>query len=616
MKTDTLVIGTAGHIDHGKTSLVRSLTGVDLDALPEEQQRGITIALGFTALELPDGRRAGFVDVPGHERLVRTMIAGATGSDAVLLFVSAVDGVMPQTREHLAILRMLGVSDGVVALTMSDLVDEEMRELAQEDVSDAIEGSFLEDKPIIPFSSVTGVGREELLQALTALQPAERDADGPFRLPVDRAFVRPGFGTVVSGTVWSGTLPDGATVTLLPSGETARVRGIESHGQARDRAEPGRRTALNLAGVDRQQAHRGVLVTDGPVPTPSMVDVMYHHLPSAPPLADGAPVRVLLGTAECLGRLHLAADLSEARPGSTNPAQIRLDGPLPCLRGDRFIVRRTSPVTTLGGGRIVDPFASRMRKKHRMSHGEEIERLDRGEDVVWLERAGELGLSPKEWSERSGTPDLATPLGDRVFAPRVVSRLEGRLLEALANYHAEQPLSLGAHRRELRRGRLGHLPDRVFDALVDKLSEHHSVRVHGPLVRVEGFEVQLTKAQTALQERLAGTITAAGIGGISVKALHEAHPEPEVAALLKLVEAEGTAVQVAGVGWVRAAALSELSGQVRSWFSDHDVLAPADFKELTGLTRKSAIPLLEWLDREGLTQRRGNERIAGPTTAS
>ena len=235
-----LIIGTAGHIDHGKTSLVRTLTGVDLDALPEEKQRGITIALGFTAMALPDGRRAAFVDCPGHERLVRTMVAGAAGIDAVLLCVSAVDGVMPQTREHLAILELLGVRQGAVALTMVDLVDEEMAELAAEDVAETVSGTFLDGAPVVPFSSVEPIGRDALIEVLSRFESSARSTRGPFRLPVDRAFVRPGFGTVVTGTAWSGQLQDGATVHLLPGDQTVRVRGIQTHGSTSMVASCGR----------------------------------------------------------------------------------------------------------------------------------------------------------------------------------------------------------------------------------------------------------------------------------------------------------------------------------------------------------------------------------------
>ncbi len=607
-----LVVGTAGHIDHGKTSLVRALTGVDLDALPEERERGITIALGFTALDLPDGRRAAFVDVPGHERLVRTMVAGATGIDAVLLCVSAVDGVMPQTREHLAILELLGVRRGAVVLTMADLVDDEMLELAEEDVRDAVAGTFLDGAPIVPFSAVTGRGKDDVIEVIAGFPDSERDGSGPFRLPVDRAFVRPGFGTVVTGTAWSGTLEDGSTVRLLPGERTARVRGIQVHGRPAPRAVPGRRTALNLAGVEVDDVPRGTVIARGEVPCPSMIDVRYTHLGAAPPMDDGAAVRVLLGTAECMGRLYLAADAEQFRPEGDHFAQLRLEQPLPCLPGDRFVIRRSSPVHTLGGGVVLDPWTRRMRRRHRAAWGEALRRLAEGDRRVWLERAGDEGLDPADWARRGGAPEDGVVLGDRILAPTVAARLEGALLEALAAFHAEHPLALGAHRRELRRGRLGHLSDRVFDALVDRLAALATVEVAGPLLRVAGFEVVLSPEQVALKEAVERTIDEAGAGGISPRALHAAHPEPEVAALLKLVEDEGTARQIPGLGWVSERSLAELRRRLQAHFAAHDTLSPGAFKELTGLTRKGAIPLLEWLDAQKWTRRAGDLRAAGP----
>jgi selenocysteine-specific elongation factor len=604
-----LLLGTAGHIDHGKTSLVRLLTGQNLDTLPEEQERGITIALGFTPLDLPDGRRVALIDVPGHERLVRTMIAGATGLDAALLVVSAVDGVMPQTREHLAILSLLGLQRGVVAVTMADLVDDELLELAMADVEDAVAGTFLEGAPVIATSAEDGRGKDALLDAIAALPRSEPDVDGPFRLPVDRTFSRSGFGTVATGSAWSGTLKDGATVHLLPDGGTARVRGIEVHGAKSDSARAGHRVALNLAGVDTDAVSRGTVVADrDTIPCPHVLDVTYTQLASMGALEDRTSVRVLLGTAECIGRLHIAADRDEVPPGVTTMAQLRLDQALPCLPGDRFIVRRTSPMETLGGGRVVDPWAPKMRRRDRVSHGKSTQRLAGGDVTVWLERAGDLGLSTSEWADRlafsRGAPDAprgAVAIGDRVLARTVVGRLQGALLEALLAFHQDNPLSLGAQRRELRRGRLGHLPDRLFDTLVESLVESTRVQVEGPLVRAAGFAVELDPAQQGLRDELYRTIAEAGLAGVSPKALHTAHPEAEVAALVRLLEDAGSVLQVSGVGWVADSARDALLNRIRSWFERNDILSPGDFKQLTELSRKTAIPWLEWLDKGRFT---------------
>ena len=608
----SVVVGTAGHIDHGKTSLVRTLTGIDLDSQPEERQRGITISLGFTPLDLSDGRRIAMVDVPGHERLVRTMVAGATGIDAVLLCVSAVDGVMPQTREHLAILELLGVTNGVVALTMVDLVDEEMAELAAEDVQDLLQGTFLQDKPVIPFSAVDLRGKSELLEALATFERPIREEEGVFRVPVDRSFVRPGFGTVVTGTVWSGQVADGDQVQLLPMNLPARVRGIQVHGEQVSVAHTGWRVALNLAGVDKSDVSRGVTVARGEVPLSSMVDVQYRHIASAPMLEDGASVRFLLGTAECLGRIYFAEDWDELPPGAVTWAQIRLETPIPCMPNDRFVIRRATPITTLGGGVVVDPWAPKMRARDRVKWGQQIRRLHEGQVRVWLERAGGHGLTKKEWSARCNRKDVGILLDDRIrFAASVVARLEGVLLESLEHFHRETPLSLGAHRRELRRGRLGHLPERVFDAIVERLDQVDSVVLEGSLVRLRGFQVQLNPHQQAIQKRIFTTLQTAGVSGITLKKLCERHKEEEVVALLYLLERSDQVRDVANLGWVCVDALEGLRGKIRRWFTLQEGMTPGDFKELTGFSRKVAIPLLEWLDETGVTRRERDHRVPG-----
>ena len=611
MGAPSLVVGTAGHIDHGKTSLVRMLTGQDLDQLPEEKERGITIALGFAPLDLPDGRRVGLVDVPGHERLVRTMIAGATGMDAVVLCVSAVDGVMPQTREHLAILRLLGVKQGTVAVTMADLVDDEMLELVAEDISDAIDGTFLEGAEPVVASSKDGRGREELISAIASFVVAERPAGGPFRLPVDRTFSRPGFGTVVTGTVWSGSLADGDKVRVLPDGGSARVRGIEVHGDKVGEAFAGRRTALNLAGLE-SEIHRGSMVCSGPVPVSSILDVRYHHLPDAPALTDGTGIVVLHGTTERHARLAIVdPEVDEIAAGASVWAQLRLEAPLPVLPGDRFVVRRPSPVETLGGGHVVDPWALRLRRKDRPLAVEQLARLDGGDVAVWLERAGDLGIADAQWSERSDR-DVGEILGDRRIAPAVLVRLQGALVEALAAYHHEHPLSLGAHRRELRRGRLAHLPDKPFDALVMRLAADHAVIVEGALVRIAGFAVELTADQRVNYERMLVAVAQGELSGRTVDELQAAVGTDDVAALLRLAESEERVREIAGVGWLAAEVVDDLRARIRQWFTSHEDLSPGDFKELTGLTRKHAIPLLEWLDAQQVTLRTPDRRMPGP----
>ncbi len=608
-----VVVGTAGHIDHGKTSLVRSLTGVNLDTLPEEKERGITIALHFASLVLEDGRRVAFVDVPGHERLVRTMVAGATGIDAVLLCVSAVDGAMPQTKEHLAILDLLGVGAGAVVLTMADLVDDDMLALVTDDVADAVRGTILESAPVIPYSSVTGRGKPELLAVLASFPPTHRTDTGPFRLPVDRSFSRAGFGTVVTGTTWSGSIAESDQVELLPQRSVARIRGIEIHGAPAARAGAGRRTALNLSGIETEDVPRGTVIARGAVPCSSIMDVRYRHLRSAPELEDGVQVLVLHGTAERHARLAVTTQSDTIPPGSDLFAQLRLEAPLPCLPGDRFVIRRPSPVETLGGGTILDPWAVKIRRRDRERAAQELARLAAGDRHVLLERAGDAGLSHSEALERGVDPGAGVTMGDRIFAPRTAERLQVALLEALTAFHAANPLVLGAHRRELRRDRLAQVPDKAFDALVDSLAVHRQVHVDGPLVRVDGFAVALDPAQTELRAALLHAVTSAGLEGRVIRQRAEGRDGDPVGALLRLLETDGKVTEIEGMGFVTPTALTELQKKIRAWFAaGHDVLTPQDFKEMTGLTRKAAIPLLEWLDKKRLTQRRGDHRVAGP----
>jgi len=605
-----LIVGTAGHIDHGKTSMIRTITGVDLDRLPEERERGITIALGFTEHALTSGKPVSFVDVPGHERLVRTMISGAGGLDAVLLCVSAVDGVMPQTKEHLAILNLLGLHQGAVILTMADLVDEEMLELAVEDVTDLIEGTFLEAGGVHPFSSMTGQGKDEVLTLLASFDTPSSDGEGLFRLPVDQTHVRDGFGTIVRGTSRGGRLDDKSTVHLLPGPLTARVRGIEQHGQSVAFAVGQQRTAVNVAGIEAKDCPRGTVISDHPIPATQMIDVWYQHLAHAPMIKDGTPVRLLTGTTEVLGKIHIACDDELLQPGESYAAQIRLDTPLVCLPGDRYILRRTSPVETLGGGPIVDPWAPRMRQRDRERVNREIRALQAGDTEVFLTRAKHNGLDANDWRLRGCAPHGVNIEG-RWYPPALLKAFQVHLLADLEAYHQDNPISRGAARRELRRGPLAHLSDKLFDALIAALEEAGSLVVDEAVVRVPGFTVALTPEQTRQRDTIAATLKAAGLEGVTMAALAKAHRSAPLAALLHLLEHAQKAHNIGGIGWLDDAHLRSLRQQLQTWFKAHDELSPGDFKTLTGLTRKTAIPWLEWLDKQRWTQRNGNARTQG-----
>lgn len=609
MNPRPMVIGTAGHVDHGKTALVRALTGVDLDRLPEEKERGITIALGFTPLPLPSGRVAGLVDVPGHERLVRTMVAGASGMDAVMLCVSAVEGVMPQTREHLAILTLLGVPRGVLVLTKADLVDPDLLELAADELRDQVRGTLLADAPLLVTSATSGEGIEALRSALDALEPPPRDPALPFRLPVDRSFARRGFGTVVTGTTWAGRLPDGAEVELLVEGlagpgRRVRVRGIQQHGRSVAEAHAGARTALNLAGVEVEDAPRGSwAVAPGTVPSPLVIDTAYHHLADAPTWEGEANLLVLHGTREVPARL-VPLDAEALEPGWSGFVQLRLAGPLPCLPGDPFVVRQASPAATVGGGRVLDPYAAVARRSRAAESVPLLRRLATGDRGAWLDRAGAGGLSDAEASVRVGAPS-GVRLGDRWFTAAWAESHRRALHEAVADGHRAAPLAPVLNRKSLRAGSLHALGDREFLALIDAEVGAGRLETSGGGVRRPGWVPTLTPEQEAWRARALELVEGSRWEGVAD--LREKAPHPEYDALIHLLEHRSELAQ-AGDRLFGRAALDALVQRVRAWFADHPTLDPGAFKDLTGLSRRSAIPLLEWLDAQGITRRIGDER--------
>lgn len=604
-----MVIGTAGHVDHGKTALVRALTGVDLDRLPEEKERGITIALGFTPLPLPSGRVAGLVDVPGHERLVRTMVAGASGMDAVMLCVSAVEGVMPQTREHLAILTLLGVRAGVLVLTKADLVDPELLELAAEELREQVRGTLLADAPIVVTSATTGEGIEALRAALDALPAPARDPTLPFRLPVDRSFARRGFGTVVTGTAWAGRLGDGAEVEVLCEGRAGpgrrvRVRGIQQHGRPVTEAVAGARTALNLAGVEVEDAGRGAwVVAPGAVPSPVVVDTRYRHLPDAPEFPGEAQLLVLHGTREVPARL-VPLDAEALEPGWEGYVQLRLAGPLPCLPGDPFVVRLASPPSTVGGGRVLDPWSAVARRSRAVESVPILARLHAGDRTAWLDRAGAAGLCEAEAILRMGVPS-GERIGDRWFSPAWAQAHREALHAAVAEGHRAAPLASSLNRKSLRAGVLHALADREFLALIEGEVAAGRLATERGGVKRPGWAPTLTADQEAWRTRVLAILAEAGWDGLAD--LRERAPHPDQDALLHLLEERGEVVS-AGERLYSRAALDTLVDRVRAWFAEHPTLDPGAFKELSGLSRRSAIPLLEWMDAIGLTRRVGDER--------
>ena len=603
-----MILGTAGHIDHGKTTLVRALTGVDTDRLPEEKRRGITIELGFAPLRLDGLETIGIVDVPGHEAFVRTMLAGATGVDLALIVIAADEGVMPQTREHLAILKLLGVERGIVALTKCDLVDDEWRELVIEDVRALLADTPFAGAPIVETSVNANTGLDTLRAAIAtaAREVPARAADDLFRMPVDRAFTIKGTGTVVTGTVWSGRLTRDATVRVLPADRAVRVRGIQTHGTQVAVAEPGHRTAIALAGIEVGDVGRGsFLVADGAWRASTVLRADVVLLDDAPrALRPRTAVRFHIGTAD-VGARVVAAEGSLA-PGERRFARIMLDEPVVLRAGDRFVLRSASPAATIGGGVVIDPFASRRaRPWAAASHSLPDERLElalhdagaEGVDVASL--PVRLGVSPSEIQQLLARAHVLQ-LGTSLYASDVVGALRERLVMLLEEGHRARPLEPGLSLQELR-SRLGVAPE-LIDHVLARASQDGKLEVAGGIVRTAGWTPRLSDAQRATLAQLAETLHSAGSEPPSVGEL-ESRFGRDVPDLVRLLEREQRIVAVEPDRFYDAACLTTLVDKLRRGMTEPREYSPAELRDVLGISRKFLIPFLEYCDRRGYTSR-------------
>ncbi|HVO34914.1 MAG TPA: selenocysteine-specific translation elongation factor [Gemmatimonadales bacterium] len=622
-----VVIGTAGHIDHGKTALVKALTGVDTDRLEEEKRRGITIDLGFAPLALGDVA-ASVVDVPGHEGFIRNMVAGATGVDLALLVVAADEGVMPQTTEHLAILRFLGVARGVVALTKCDLApDAAWRELVAEEIGAKVTEAFGRPWPIVEVSATALTGLEELKRVLAAeaRSLAARAVDDRFRLPVDRAFALAGAGTIVTGTLWSGSAAEGDRLTALPAGVEARVRSIEVHGQAAPKAEPGRRVALALVGVSRDQVERGAVVVSGEGWTPSRaMDVSLTMLPEgAPRLQPRVRVRVHHGTAEVLARVVLPPDADPR--GARVGARLLLESPVVARSGDRFVLRSYSPVTTIGGGIVVDPGGWRGEEaKGRRRTAAPIAELPATDaDLVALlvRRRGPQGLARAALEVVAGMdrPRLASAVaaalqaglvesGGWLVAAEEVNVRSARLSEALDRFHGDHPLESGMPIQSWRAA-AGAVPRALVDLAERALEAASRVQRDASLVRTTGWTPHLVGRDQQLRQTLLAALERAGGEPPSVAELEAQHPLADVAGLLRMMAREGLVVAVGKDRFYEAGALRAERDRIVTALTALGAATPAALRERLGRSRKWLIPLLEWCDTQGITLRRGDERV-------
>jgi selenocysteine-specific elongation factor len=632
-----LVLGTAGHIDHGKTALVRALTGVDTDRLPEEKSRGITIDLGFAPLHLDGGVTLSIVDVPGHEGLVRTMVAGANGIDLLLLVVAADEGVMPQTREHLAICELLGITRGVVALTKKDLVEPDMAELAAEEVSLLLEETPLAGAPVVPVSSATGEGLDALRAALTELAtdaPPRTPRRGPPRLAIDRAFEMRGFGGVVTGTLIGGPLAVGEPLELYPDGKRGRVRGLQSHGVATDRCEPGLRCAVNLQGLALSDLARGrVLCPPERLAPTRTLDVELSWLAVAP-RAD-APIAVSFLAGTCERRARAAPIGRDAlTPGSVGFARIHIEGdPVVLLPGDRFIVRGFARTemggATLGGGRVLDvapPHRRRSDPALVAELGALCERDPATDLRVRLERAGFTGRRRAELERETGLAGAdfeqameEAAAGDRILHTRdgrsisgaAIRALETQLLSSLSAYHEAEPLRPGMSTGTLR-GRLPeNVPVEVCEIALEGLAARGAIRVAADQVRAADHVVALDPEAQALAARIVETLGAAGLEPPSLRDLTAGvgASSDAIGDLLAHLEREGRLVRAPGDLWFDADAVEALRERMRAHFREHETLDTPTYKALIGTTRRTAVPLMELLDTERFTTRRGNARI-------
>jgi len=629
-----VIMGTAGHIDHGKTTLVKALTGIDCDRLKEEKKRGITIELGFAFLDLPGSQRLGVIDVPGHERFVKNMVAGAGGIDFVMLVIAADEGVMPQTREHMEICTLLGVERGVVALTKTDAVDEELLMLVQEDVAEFMSGTFLEDAPVFPVSAHDGQGIEELKAELAKLADEfkpERRAD-LMRLPVDRVFTLRGHGTVVTGTLISGKVSVGEDVLLFPGGTRTKVRGLQSHGETVQTAESGRRTAVNLQGLEVDDISRGdVLARPDTLFASKVWDVELTYLPSAPrELKHRKELHFHHGTREVAARIYLH-DRDALAPGDKALCRFLFSEPMVGVYGDRVVVRSFSPLRTIAGGRLVNPLGRKAKRFDEQSFARLQELMDQDPEkilVVQLALAGAEGLTRAQMMiltnleskeldallQKMSSKGLALMFDKETRAyvsGGVAEETAARIKDFLAAFHEKNPMKEGAGRGELASSAAKGVPEKLFHMLMERMLKQGEVEASAEVIRLPGHTVSMASDQQKFRDEMLGAYERGGftppnlkdvLAGLGVE-------RKEAQEVLSLLLREGKLVRVTDEIYYDTAAMNELRDKVAAYLRDNGEMGAPEFKDLTGLSRKYAIPVMEHLDKEKLTIRVGDKRV-------
>lgn len=628
-----IILGTAGHIDHGKTSLIKAVSGTDTDRLKEEKLRGITIELGFASIDLPSGTHVGVVDVPGHEKFVKNMVAGASGIDVVSMVIAADEGVMPQTREHLEICHLLGVQHGFVVLTKIDMVDEEWLELVTEDVEEFVQGTFLEESPVVPLSSVTGEGLDHFTRTLDSFCAAipEREATSLFRLPADRVFTIKGFGTVITGTLISGKIETGEQVMIYPSGIKTKVRGLQVHDESVFRAEAGMRTAINFQGIEKANVSRGdVVARPDTLRTTYMLDVELTVLEStARPVKNREQVRLHTGTSEIACNIILL-DRDELDPGGGAIVQLRLDEPVACVRDDRFVLRSYSPVRTIGGGRILNPVP----KKHKRFRKPLFDRLQfllsqDPETLVnyHIQEAGysELSMADLVIMTNLSNNQLEAVLKALLSRQAIIqtdretkryihqdtfSHFRQQAIEQLGQYHRRQPLKAGMPKAELKSKFPPTLSMKLFNQLLHRMVQAKEILQTENSIRLPDHEVRLAEDESDLKEKILSEYLRQGLQPPVFKDLVKhlnIRPENAKNIIMHLVD-EGKLVKVKDDLFFHAEVIAGLKERLTAYLRENGEITMPEFKEMTGATRKYTIPLLEYFDSANVTIRVGDSR--------
>jgi selenocysteine-specific elongation factor len=630
-----IILGTAGHVDHGKTSLIRALTGINTDRLKEEKERGITIELGFAYLDLPCGHRLGIVDVPGHEKFVKNMVAGASGMDLVAFIIAADEGIMPQTREHFEICQLLGIRRGLVVITKKDMVEPDWLELVTDDVRTFFNGSFLEDAPLVSVSSTTGEGIDEVRTILDSLVAASdfSEPHGPFRLPIDRIFTMKGFGTVITGTAISGRIKTGEDLMIYPGRKSGKIRGIQVHNKDTGEAAAGHRTAINLQGLEREAIKRGDMAASVDCLQPSyLLDSTFLYLASNKKnYKNRSRVRVHLGTAEIMGRIVLL-ETEELEPGAESNVQVLLEEQVGCWPGDRYVIRSYSPVYTIGGGMIYNG-SPKKRKRFREENlqvfqiyrdniPEEVALLhirESGYNGLLLDRlAIKMGLfgnrlkKPVQLLLSSRKVLLIEQEKQRMVAAEVYEKLRQKLGSTLAAYHEQNPLKPGLSKEELRALLYRALDQRLFQFLLNDLRKKEKIALDGPLIRLADHRVSLKDEEQTLRRELEAFYRQAGLATPTIKEVmtkFSSYPVNLLKEVLAIMVRDEFLAKATEELYFHKPTLDALKEKLVAHLGNEGEIDMPAFKNLTGLSRKFSIPLLEYFDKTRITMRVGDKRI-------